>query len=77
MDQKMHEAILFVHSYAFQVSDWKVLKKELLKVLPPDKRKLFSTRDQKTKKQFLNSLEKEIIEEWKKITGKSLYLDTP
>lgn len=76
MDQKTHEAISFIHSYtAGGITDWKVLKKELLRLLPPDQRKLFSTRNSRTKKQTLNDFEKSVIERWKEITGSCLYLE--
>lgn len=74
MDQKIDEAINFIHSYAPHITEWVTLKKELLKVLPADKRKLFSTRDPATKKINFNEFEQSIIEHWKVITGKELYL---
>lgn len=69
MDPKIEEAIKFVHAYAPEINEWKVLKKELLKTLAPNYRKLFSTRDPKTKKPNFNDFEKSISLEWKKISG--------
>jgi hypothetical protein len=74
MDQKIDEAIKFVYSYAPDITEWVILKKELLKLLSADKRKLFSTRDPVTKKTNFNEFEQSIIEHWKVITGKELYL---
>ncbi len=75
MEPKILEAIHFVHSYAPDITEWKVLKKELLRTLPSDRRKLFSTRDAKTKKQNFNDFEKDVALQWKKITGIDLYLN--
>jgi hypothetical protein len=75
MDDEIKNALFFIFSYAPGITEWMALKKELLKNLPAEKRKLFSTRDPKTKIQSTNSLEKSIIAVWKEITGKDLYLD--
>lgn len=74
MDPKIIDAVKFVHAYAPDIDDWKILKKELLKSLPPSYRKLFSTRDKKTKEMNFNDLEKSIVESWKTITGTNVYL---
>jgi len=74
MDSRIEEAIHYVMTYAPDISEWKVLKKELLKALPIDKRKLFSTRDPVTKKQNFNDFERNVVEYWKNITGAELYL---
>lgn len=74
MDPKIEEAISFVYSYAPDIDEWKVLKRELLKFLPVSQRKLFSTRDEKTKEMNFNELEKSIVERWKTITGVNVYL---
>ena len=77
MDEKVKEAIRFVFSYAKDVTDWKTIKKELLKFLPAEQRKLFSTRDARTKKQIINEFEEAVIKEWQELTGTNLYLDKP
>jgi hypothetical protein len=77
MDPKIEETINFVHSYAPDINDWKILKKELLKSLPPSHRKLFSTRDNATKKMNFNDFEKTVFEHWQKLTGIKLYLEQP
>lgn len=74
MNPKIEEAIKFVRAYAPTISEWKILKKELLKSLHPTERKLLSTRDSKTKTLNCNELELEIIARWKELTGVDLYL---
>lgn len=73
----MEETINFVYSYAPNITDWRVLKKELLKSLPPSHRKLFSTRDNSTKRLNFNDFEKTVVEYWQKIAGVELYLEKP
>lgn len=51
-----------VHSYASHVDDWIIIKKELLKSLPSNYRKMFSTRDAKTKKVSLNEFERQLVD---------------
>jgi hypothetical protein len=74
MDPKVEEALQFVKTYASSATDWKVLKKELLLLLPSDRRKLFSTRDPKTKAQNFNEFERAVAQRWKEITGTEVYL---
>jgi GGDEF domain-containing protein len=77
MEKRVEEALEFVHSYAPEIKEWKTLKKELLKVLPSDCRKQFSTRDSKTKVLNFNSFEENIATGWKKLSGSDLYLGKP
>lgn len=70
----MIQAINEVQSYAADVTDWIVVKKEILRVLPVEERQHFSTRDPKTKKHTLNDFERLIIDYWKQTTGQSLVL---
>lgn len=74
MDPKIEEAIKFVHAYAPEINEWKVLKKELLKTLPSVYRKQFSKVDKKTRILLINDFETTIIDFWKKITNSELYL---
>lgn len=74
MDEKVEEVLQFVSSYASSVTEWRVLKKELLRILPPEKRKLFSTRDSKTKAANFNEFEGTVAQRWKEITGVEVYL---
>lgn len=64
------EALGLVHSYAGHVDDWLVIKKELLKALPPAERTLFSTRDPVTKKQRTNDFERRVAARWSEMTGR-------
>jgi len=64
ISEKVLSALKEVLSYASHVEDWLVVKKELLKILPPDERTSFSTRDPITKQQRMNEFEKKLSEEW-------------
>ena len=55
--------------------DWMDFKKIMLKSLPSKMRKNFSTRDPKTKKQSLNSFEREMIDIYYRETGIELRLE--
>jgi hypothetical protein len=73
-EEAMNESLNFVARYAGNVSDWIIVKKELLKSLPPQYRKRFSTRDPVTKKQSMNDFEISLAKKWESITGKKLIL---
>jgi len=76
MDKIYMNAMITVSRYVGETThDWLDIKKELLKHLSADDRKVFSTRDPKTKKHVLNKFEKEIIESWWGLTGIVLKLD--
>jgi len=51
MERKVLDAIYFVYSYAPEIREWKVLKKELLKALSSDRESCFrlATREQRSK----------------------------
>jgi hypothetical protein len=74
------EAILdklsFVSEYVGDCDDWVTVKKQVLLNLPPIVRKNFSTRDPKTKEQWLNDFEKDLIIYYKELTGIDLVLRT-
>ena len=55
--------------------NWMDFKKIMLKSLPSKMRKSFSTRDPKTKKQSLNSFEREMIDIYYRETGIELTLE--
>lgn len=74
LDEKVLEALQFVLTYAPQITEWKVLKRELLNNLPIEKRKLFSKRDQKTKKQNFNEFERKISDLWQELTNTTLII---
>jgi hypothetical protein len=71
---QIEESLRYVFAYAPDISEWMVLKKELLKCLPAPSRKAFSTRHPVTKEQSLNDFERNVIEYWKGLTGVELYL---
>ena len=68
------EALERVSSYFVDETDWMTFKKEVLKNLRPETRRLFSTRDPKTKGQSLNDFELKLIEHWFQRTGVTLVL---
>lgn len=76
LEKRIHEALNFVAGYAGDISDWTIIKKELLKILPVNDRTLFSTRDPLTKSQSMNEFEIIIAEAWRRITGNQLILIT-
>ena len=63
------QALKFVHAYAPDINEWKILKRELLNNLPIEKRRLFSRRDKKTKRQNFNEFEKNISTLWEEMSG--------
>jgi len=72
-DRVLKELTL-VASVAGSENDWVSIKKQLLLALPAKLRKLFSTRDAKTKRQSLNIFEMHVINEYKELTGIRLEL---
>ena len=73
---KIAEQVDFVASYVEDCDDWVTVKKEVMRGIPSLLRKKFSTRDPKTKEQWLNDFEKDLIEHWKDKTGVELKLRT-
>ncbi len=73
-ESKIYEALDEVFIYAHDVDEWIVIKKELLKLLHPTDRKLFSTRDPITKKQCANEFERVLAERWSGMTGRDVIL---
>jgi hypothetical protein len=58
-----------VYEYTGAISTWIVLKKEILRTLPPYFRTLFSTRDPMTKKQRINEFERKLAATWSELAG--------
>lgn len=56
----------YVMEYATNTNNWLTIKKEIMWLLPPSKRKYFSRRHYSTKKHTLNEFELKIIDYWKK-----------
>jgi len=70
------EQIEFVSAYVADCDDWVTVKKEIMRGLPSDLRRHFSTRNQKTKEQWLSEFDKIIIGCWYDVTGVKLKLRT-
>ncbi len=68
------EELTLIATVAGSENNWMFIKKQLLLALPPKLRKLFSTRDAKTKKQSLNIFECQLIDAYEKMTGIRLEL---
>lgn len=73
--KRVIEELEMISQLAGQEQDWMVVKRLLLLSLPSRMRTLFSTRDPKTKRQTLNSFEKELIELYNDMTGIRLRLN--
>jgi hypothetical protein len=70
--QHLKEAANISKAALNNTDDWVTIKKIMLRSLHPDLRKSFSTRDPKTKEQWLNEFEKQLIIKYKEITGITL-----
>ena len=70
------EQIDFVASYAGSCDDWVTIKKQIMRGIPSQLRKNFSTRDPITKEQRLNQFEQRVINYYRDLTGTSLVLRT-
>ena len=68
------EELTLIATVAGSEPNWIPIKRQLLLSLPPHMRKLFSTRDAKTKKQSLNNFEVEITNIYENMTGIRLEL---
>ncbi len=68
------EELTLIATVAGSENNWISIKKQLLLSLPPKLRKLFSTRDAKTKRQSLNIFENQIIDVYEEMTGIRLEL---
>tara|TARA_B100001094_G_scaffold312178_1_gene348591 strand:- start:411 stop:647 length:237 start_codon:yes stop_codon:yes gene_type:complete len=73
--EEYKEYIKFASLVLEENQNWMDFKKIMLKSIPPRMRKNFSTRDPKTKKQSLNSFEREIIDIYYGETGVKLKLE--
>jgi len=65
-------ALKEVMTYTQHINDWMVIKKEMLKILPPQERKKFSTRDPITKLQSMNEFEIELMKLWNHFKGETI-----
>jgi hypothetical protein len=71
---RVAEELTLISTVAGNESNWVPIKRQLLLSLPPTMRKLFSTRNPRTKKHSLNDFEIEIINIYEKMTGVRLEL---
>ncbi|MAG27616.1 hypothetical protein CMI47_18945 [Candidatus Pacearchaeota archaeon] len=76
INDRIKEQVDFVASYAEDCDDWVTIKKQIMLGIPSQLRKNFSRRDQKTKEQWLNAFEIELINYYKELTGITLLLRT-
>jgi hypothetical protein len=66
----------FVYSYIENTTnDWFKIKREILNNINNKQRTRFSTRHPRSKKHYINRLEKEIINYWKVLSGTDVYID--
>jgi|TARA_R110001583_G_scaffold98169_1_gene243128 hypothetical protein len=72
--QRIKDQINDVILYVDDCDDWVTIKKEIMKGIPAALRKNFSTRDSKTKEQWLNDFDKLVINYYKELTGIDLVL---
>jgi len=75
MSKSVIKKLEFIATYANDVTDWATIKKELIKQIPVNERKMFSKRDSKTKRLHLNDFERHLLQRWKKLTGSELFID--
>lgn len=72
----LKEAAIISKAALNNTDDWVTIKKIMLRSLHPDLRKSFSTRDPKTKEQWLNEFEKHLVVKYREITGITLICRT-
>ena len=72
--ERIIDELVFIAGYGSQDGQWMPVKKYLLLSIPSEMRKMFSTRDPKTKKQSLNEFEKVVIDIYEDLTGIGLRL---
>lgn len=65
------EAMLFVRKFT-DTNDFLTLKKQLILVLSPKAKSMFSTREKITNKQQTNDFERWLAKEWEKLVGKQV-----
>jgi hypothetical protein len=75
MSKSVIKKLEFIATYANDVTDWVTIKKELIRQIPVNERKMFSKRDSKTKQLCLNDFERQLLRQWKKLTGAELFID--
>ena len=66
------DALKLVHQYAPELREWIEIKKQVIKLLSPASRTLFSRRHPVTKLQMTNDFELTVAEKWADLTGESV-----
>ena len=74
--KKVTDQLDEISQYAGDCDDWMTIKKEVMKSIPSDFRKLFSRRDPITKEQVPNKFDLLVIEYYFNITGIKLKIRT-
>lgn len=74
IDEAILSALKFVHTYAQDVDDWLVIKKEIVKQVSPALRGQFSRRDEVTKLQLVNDFDRAVATQWSSMTGRPVVL---
>jgi len=76
-EQKLiDDVMLKVGEYANHISNWTIIKTEMLKWLPIECRQRFARRDDYTKKPNINEFELSLIEKWRVKHGVQLIIKT-
>lgn len=73
VDDAVRSVVLWVGRL---VSDWSIVKREIMSELADEDRRLFSRRHQITKEVDLNPFEERVIVRWKELTGIRLEVTT-
>jgi len=71
---RIRDELALAETHGLRFREWMIMKKYLLRVLPPKMRTHFSTRDSHTKRQHLNEFENCLIEYYRAQTGNRLRL---
>lgn len=76
LPEHVAKRVEYVSKYILNsTDDWLRVKREILTVLAPRHRSLFSRRHKTSKKHFLNDLEHEVMDFWETLTGVRLKMD--
>jgi hypothetical protein len=73
---KIIDQISLISQYAEDCDDWVTIKKEIMKSIPSQMRKLFSRRDPITKEQSPNEFDLAVIDYYYETTGIKLKIRT-
>ena len=74
--QPVWEAIQHVASYMGERDDWVDVKKEIMRCVRPELRRLFSRRDQATRDQRPNDFDRAVLAMYSEMTGNRMVIRT-